>query len=915
MKNQIWIFILFLGFLFSCDQQENTPYKIGFSQCVSSDAWRRAMHEEMKRELSFYPNLDLQIKDARGNNEEQIKQIQEFLDQGIDLLIVSPNESEPITPIVEKVFESGIPVVVVDRRITSNLYSAYVGGNNYEVGLTAGQYIKNLLKEKGKILEIWGLRGSSPAIERHRGLSDALQGTQIKIVNQINGEWEKDTAKNRLKHFLLKEEPPEFDLVFGHNDVMTIGAHEVCKNLSLLPKKFIGVDALPGPFGGIQAVHDGVLDATFFYPTGGDKAIEIAQKILTGGPYQKENTLQTAAVDSSNIRIMKQQTDKIIAQQDDIARQKERIEVQMEIYQNQRIFLFGFGLTLFVAILSLAYVFKSLRDKQEINEELQEKNKQILDQKDQVLHLSKKAEKATQQKFEFFTNISHEFRTPLTLIQAPVDELLQSKEASPFKNDLLLIRRNTVRLLRLVNQLMDFRKLDHGKMKVKAVEQEIIPFLEDILSAFQKTAKDHQINLKLLAEDRVIRLWFDPMMLDKVMFNLLSNAFKFTPDKGSILVKVEEDKLHNQVKILVEDTGSGMSPEQVKHIFDRFYQGEPNTQIGTGLGLSLSRELIRLHHGKLLVNSEIWKGTQFEIQLQQGKSHFDKKELVMHPQYQYFPTEQFTFYDDHENLEEKEITKDTPPKPQTVLIIEDEKEIREYLAKKLSKHYNILEAESAEIGVSKAMDQVPDLITCDLMLQNKDGFQIIQSLKSDLRTSHIPIIVITAISSLEERIKGIKLGVDDYITKPFSYSLVLERIKMLLASRHKLREHYIHELPIEKNGASTTPPDKKFISDFTSIVEQNIGNPQFGVNDICVTIGLSRGQLYRKVKALLGYSINDYISKVRLKKAKHLLLTEDSPISDIAFQVGYTTSAYFSTSFKNHFGSTPSEFRETHQEK
>ncbi len=243
------------------------------------------------------------------------------------------------------------------------------------------------------------------------------------------------------------------------------------------------------------------------------------------------------------------------------------------------------------------------------------------------------------------------------------------------------------------------------------------------------------------------------------------------------------------------------------------------------------------------------------------------------------------------------------------------KDIREYLARKLAKHYNILEAESAEIGVSKAMDQVPDLITCDLMLQNEDGFQIIESLKNDLRTSHIPIIVITAKSSLEERIKGIKLGVDDYITKPFSFSLVMERIKMLLANRQKLREHYIHELPVEKNGSSATPPDKKFISDFTSVVEQNIANPQFGVNDICVAIGLSRGQLYRKVKALLGYSINDYISKVRLKKAKHLLMTENTPIADIAFQVGYTTSAYFATAFKNHFGSTPSEFREAHQEK
>ncbi|WP_137403106.1 hybrid sensor histidine kinase/response regulator transcription factor [Echinicola rosea] len=908
MKIQLLLVLLLVAVFFSCSsEKDHATYKIGFSQCVSGDAWRRAMHQEMYRELSFYPELSLEIKDAKGDNATQIKQIREFLDEGIDLLIVSPNESEPITPIVEEAFQSGIPVIVIDRKISSNLYTAYVGGDNYDVGHTAGQYIRNLLKGQGRVLEIWGLQGSSPAKERHRGLLKGFQDSDIEIVTSIKGEWEKDTAKNRLMQHLESAEFPEFDLIFGHNDVMAIGAHEICKNLDIVQMKFIGVDALPGPYGGIQAVTDGILDATFLYPTGGDIAIEIAHKILADEQIVKENILQTAVVDSTNIRIMKQQTDKIIDQQDNITRQKERIDVQMEIYRNQRTFLFGFGLTLFVAIISLAYVFKSLREKQEINEELKNKNDEILQQKDKVLSLSQKAEEATQQKFDFFTNISHEFRTPLTLIQAPVEDLLANKEAAPFKPDLLLIRKNTMRLLRLVNQLMDLRKIDHAKMKVKAVEQELIPFLQDIINSFDKTAQKHDITLRLLADNRNLKVWYDPMMLDKVMFNLLSNAFKFTPDQGSVIVKVTEKPLSNNVCIRVEDTGTGMSQQDASHVFDRFYQGGTYSATGSGIGLALSKELIELHHGEIHLESTPGIGTSFEVTLQMGKAHFNETEVLKGTATQYFSEESIGFL---EEVAPNMPSSTKEDKEQTLLIIEDDQEIRQYLCQQLSTHYNILEAENFEVGIAKALDKLPDLITCDLMLKQGNGFDIIKKLKDDIRTSHIPIIVITAKSTLDERIEGIKLGVDDYISKPFSFTLLLERIKTLLANRQKLREHYLHELPIEKSKSPGIATDKKFINSFNAIIEQHISNPQFGVNTICEEMGLSRGQLYRKVKAMLGYSVNDYINRVRMKKAKRLMAENDSPIADIAFQVGFSTSAYFSTAFKSYFGTTPSEFRD-----
>ncbi|MDR7128577.1 signal transduction histidine kinase/CheY-like chemotaxis protein/AraC-like DNA-binding protein [Algoriphagus sp. 4150] len=898
------IALLFL----SCEEHREEKFVIGFSQCVANDAWRDAMHEEMFRELSFYPNLSLEIKDANGNSDLQIAQIREFEKQGVDLLIVSPNESEPITPIVEEIFRSGIPVIVVDRKINSNQYSAYIGGNNYEIGYTVGQYVRNIFDKEVKILEIWGLRGSSPARDRHQGLIDALGSSAYVLVDQLEGEWEKSIAKERLRTYLSDQTNHGFDMIFAHNDVMAISAREVCDELGIRGKKVIGIDALPGPYAGLQAVTDGVLNATFFYPTGGDKAIEVAWKILQRESFQKENLLQTAAVDSSNVRIMKQQTDRIINQQANISRQSEMIANQIEIYQSQKGLLIVFGITLFIAIVSLAYVFKSLKDKQEINKELQNKNDEVLEQQQKIMDYSKQAEEATQQKLEFFTNISHEFRTPLTLIQGPIEEMLQNKDASMFKSDLFLIRKNTYRLLRLVNQLMDFRKIDGDKMAINASQQALIPFLEDIMSVFGKTAKDNQIRFKLMCEEPHIKLWFDPAMMDKVIFNLLSNSFKFTPRKGFVYVKVSRDMPRYEVVIEVVDNGEGMNHEEVLHVFDRFYQGSSGVRkVGTGLGLALAKELVELQHGKIVAKSFKGENTVFEIRLKMGNGHFNSGELSEgSPLGQVLDHE--SYISEYDDLQEEERQ---PDLAQTILIVEDDPEIRNYLKKRLSGEYRVLEAEDCRSALSIALDVVPDLITCDLMLKNEDGLDLIKKLKADPKTSPIPIIVISAKTSHEDQLKGVKTGIDDYITKPFNMAFVKERIKTILSNRSKIKAHYLHELPASDPTAQVDRSERKFVNVFTSLIEQNIGDPNFGVNEIGKEMGLSRGQLYRKVKSTLGYSVNDYIVKIRLKKAKYLLINDTCGIAEVAFKTGFKTSAYFSTVFKNAFDYTPSEFRES----
>lgn len=907
------IILTIVCFFFSCNQNEKKEYKIGFSQCVTNDAWRKAMHEEINRELSFYPEFSLIVKDAQGNSELQVKQIEELIKEGIDLLIVSPNESEPITEVVEKYYLSGIPVIIMDRKITSKLYSAYIGGDNFAIGYNTGLYLLDIFPYKKKIVEIWGLPGSSPAKERNSGLKKALLGGDLEISYVVEGEWEKDISKERFKEFLLEE--PDFDIVFAHNDVMAIGAKEVCESMGIVGKKFIGIDALPGPYGGIQAIYDGVLDASFIYPTGGEKAIEVARKILIGEPFEKENILQTAAVDSTNVRIMKQQTDRILNQQQNIFRQNEMLETQIDIYRSQRGLIFIFGFTLFISIISLAYVFKSLKDKQEINKKLRRNHKKLLIEQEKVKEYSRKFEEVTLNKIEFFTNISHEFRTPLTLIFAPLEEIINDHRSFDYRKNLNLIKKNTARLLLLVNQLMDFRKIDSDKMNIKVSEQKLIPFLEDITDLFKKVAKARKVSFKLSFQNPDLVLWFDPEMFDKIIFNLLSNAFKFCQDKGFVHVEVKEISDSGTVQIAVSNNGCQIDNSELPFVFDRFYQGKSQKRsFGTGVGLALTKELTELHSGSVSLNVNHLK-TEFLLEFKLGNGHFEEHQIVP-LEHQNFELDRNLNLMNFPLIEEEDINKEENPesnldhfKESTLLILEDDPEIRSYLKKFFENEYFVIEATDTSSAFQLAKQHVPDIITCDLMLSsNSDGMEFIRDLKKDPITSSIPVVIITAKSSDQIRLEGAKNGAEDFIIKPFSITFLKERVKNILSSRKQLRKHYIHELPMDVKLKGEQRKNKSFTLEFSRLLESNIAEPDFGIDQICKELGLSRGQLYRKVKDNLGYSVHDYLLKVRLKKSKILLLDGGNSISEVASKVGFKSPAYFSTAFKNQFGLSPSDF-------
>jgi len=552
-----------------------------------------------------------------------------------------------------------------------------------------------------------------------------------------------------------------------------------------------------------------------------------------------------------------------------------------------------------------------LRENRKINKKLEKQNRKISSQKDQISQLAENAKVEHEAKLKFFTNISHEFRTPLTLILAPVEDLLDNGKIKDnlVRQELNLIKKNTFRLLRLVNQLMDFRKIEGSKMEIRASEQNLISFLSDIMGSFEKMAAKRKIDFRLITSEPQLNVWFDVNMLDKVIFNLLSNAFKFTKDRGRIYIHVKISG-NEKVGIIVEDNGVGMTQAEVQHVFEIFYQAEGSYKtLGTGLGLALSKELIHLHKGTISVQSEQGKATKFLIELPLGRDHLKEKEISDDP------ADELSLLRNREipeenNIEGTEIQQKIAPREQTVLLIEDNKDLSNLVEQKLLEYYSVVKAADGNEGLKIAFDQIPDLILCDIMLPGKDGLEIASVLKSDFRTSHIPIILLTAKNTTEQQIEGIKAGVDAYITKPFNLKYVEETIRTLLRNRAILREHYTSELPVETNAAANPNKlDKKFVTEFTAYIEEHYGNSTLNVEDIAKDMGMSRVQLYRKVKALLGFSVNEYIQQIRLNKAKFLLRRNDLTVADIAYHVGFSSPTYFSTAFKAKYNQTPMEYK------
>lgn len=903
--------IVLLFFLPSKALPIKKEFLIGVSQC-SDDAWRRTMNEEILREASFYPNLKVKIKTAFDSNQKQIRDIESFIEDKVDILIVAPNEAIPLTPVIENAMKCSIPVILVDRKINSDNYTAFVGADNYQIGKEVGIYVANLLKRKGNIVEITGLKGSTPAVERHKGFRSVIDNyPQIKIVYENDGGWLRDEAREKMKNAIRLNIP--IDLVFAHNDEMATGVYEAYQVYNEKEKpKIIGIDALPGTNGGIQKVLDGILDATFIYPTGGEKAVQIAVRILRHEPYDKENILYTAVVDKTNARVIKLQTDQIIQHQNRIAQLNQVLNKNLSQYSTQRIFLVLSLTVLFVILLLLALLFKSYKHKNKVNRELEIRNaainrqkEELAEQRDQLLMLSKNLEEATQAKLVFFTNISHEFKTPLTLILGPLDRLQEKENLSEEgKQLILLMRKNVHLLLKLIDQIIDFRKTETGKMQMTFTFGDLKLFISDICQSFRFLAQKKHIHFNFFSDGDDFVLWFDSDKMEKICYNLISNAFKFTPENGKIEVKLSKYALKDEffAKIIVSDSGIGMPNSQLDKIFDRFFKIGNNTQ-NSGIGLHLTKMLVELHNGIIEVQSVEGKGSTFTVTIP-----FKQKDIAMSEQY---PDINF-----ERNYQEKinymdvsdEINDEYNAEKPLILLVDDNADVRNFIKTLLQNEYTLIEAKDGQSGLLKAMKYVPDLIVSDVMMDKMNGFELCKAVKENISTSHIPVILLTAYAMDEQRSLGFESGADAYIPKPFNENLLKIRIRKTIENRKKLKEYFQNHLAFGDKKELLNEVDNNFLERFRRIIEENLMDTELNIDDIGKSMGLSRVQLYRKVKSLTNYSPNEFIRIIRLKTAEQMMITGEKSISEIAYDTGFTSPSYFTKCFKEYFNENPTDF-------
>ena len=693
-------------------------YVIGVSQC-SEDIWRDKLNNELKIGTYFYDDVELRFVSADDSDEKQIEQINQFITDGINLLIVAPNQVATVSPAIDKAFDQGIPVIVFDRKTNSQKYTAYIGADNFDMGRLMGEYIATKLNGKGRVLEIMGLKGSSPAIERHNGFESALKAyPNITLVASLQGDWTEESAVKAIKDY--QGDLNNIDFVFGQNDRMAVGAS---KALSQPDTKYCGIDGLPGEGNGIDCVRDSLLEASYIYPTHGDEVLQLAMNILEGKPYQKENPLMASLVTRDNANVLLLQNEEMVRQGNNLDQLHQRSDAYLKQLGNQRIVLVLAIAFIFLLLVLLVIIYRYHLQKARIAEERTKMEREQLD---------------------FYTQVSHELRTPLTLIEGPLSQLAETKDIQQAGAEasglFAIIQRNTRQLTQLINKMLD----------VQATGS-----IDDLNAGIQESAP-------------------------------------------------------------IE------SPT---------------------------------------------KTTETEQPLADDMS--------------------------------------------TVLIVDDNADIRAYLRTILQDKYQVNEAADGQQGLAIANEIVPDLIVSDVMMPVMNGLEFCQRVKSGTATSHIPVILLTARALSQHQVEGYKSGADAYITKPFSADVLLARIGNLLKSRLVLKHLFGVESNKDHEETGETPQtiikEDAFLLKFRDFVEKNMADSDLSVETIGAELGLSRVQLYRKVKALTGQSPVELLRTARLQKGRELLQTTNKNVSEIAYEVGFTAPSYFTKCFKDEFGISPSD--------
>lgn len=870
--------LLSVIFLFSCSY--NKKYVIAVSQC-SEDIWRDKINDELIASTYFYNNIDLRFASSDNSDQTQIKQINRFVDDNVDLLIVSPNQMKTVTAAIDRAYDKGIPVILLDRKTKSDKYTAFIGADNEKIGYSIGKYVTSMLNGKGSVVEIMGLEGASPAIYRHKGFSDAIAGHPgIRLIKCMNGSWSQEGGRAIMDSLLAKG--IKTDCVYGHNDRMTLGAYEAAKARGVEKSiRFIGIDALPNKDGGIKLVCDSIFEATHIYPTRGDLVMQLAMNILEGKPYKRDNYMDAALVTKDNAGVLLMQEEEMTQLNDRLDQLHGKVDMYLTQYNHQKVYLLLCVIILFLCIVSFIMIYRAIMVKRRM------------------------AEETANAKLVFFTNISHEFRTPLTLIADPVERMLEEEHLTKHQRGLLqIVKNNTNVMLRLVGEILDLRKIQNGKMTLDISRFNLTDHMKRWLACFGPLAERKNIRLRLETDDDIM-ISADVYKVERICYNLLSNALKYTPNGGSVTLSATLSG--GNVSICVSDTGIGISKDNLSNVFDRFFRIKNNDMKGTGIGLAIVKAFAEMHHGSVDVTSEEGHGSTFTVVLpaMQKGGKTPETETVSGITSYNMAGEDISGLTEGINMEKMTST-DTSHHgyKASALVVDDNDDVRTYVASILSADYNVSTASNGKEGVEKAVREVPDIIICDVMMPVMDGIEMCSRLKAETVTSHIPVILLTARAVDSQRVEGYDCGADAYITKPFSGKVLTSRIKNLLDNRKRLKYLYGRNDMAEEKTDDT---DRKFINDFRSTVQEHLSDAELNVEKIGAELGLSRVQLYRKVKALTGSSPVEIIRITRLKRAEYLLRTTDKTVSEVSYDVGFSSPSYFTKCFKDYFNILPTE--------
>ncbi len=994
-------FIVTLGFvaflLVSCSSAREPRYRIGVSQC-SEGPWRSKQNAEMERELLLHDGISMELICCHDNSQQQIEDIRSFIDQKVDLIVVSPNEPEDVTPAVAEAFDAGIPVVVFDRQVIGDKYTAFVSGDNEGAGRLLARYALSLSLlsdatersnrsnslnpsnpiQRCNILELTGVMTTTPAQMRHRGIIQELEGhPQAKLLASVDAHWSGDDAAAMMDSLLTCY--PDVDVVVAHSDWIATAAK--AKANELKPGnhiRFAGIDGIVGPGEGIEGVEMGRLDATATYPTGGDIIMQTAIHILEGEPYERETLLESHLVSSAQEAMLTSSMQRAIDKEaDDIRALRGRMDYYWQLHSLEKALSRALGALLVLALGFMLTLYLFYRISRRTGESLTRQRATLKEQRDQLLALTRELEEANNAKMNFFTNVSHDFRTPLTLISAPIEQLAQDERLQdPKQRQLLqLAQRNIGLLRRLVNQILDFRKAESGKISLDLQPIDLSSLLSAWTDSFQGLAAKKQIQLTYETRGKDFQTMADEAKMERIFYNIMGNAFKFTPDGGSISVSLAH--VGDKYRLCIGDTGPGIPTSDIQKIFDSYYQVGSRRFEGTGLGLALAKNFVELHGGTIRAeNQPTGTGSIFTITLPARPIREGQQTIPFIPSDLNNLTNLNNLGSPNalpsaielDTLEAQEdlSTNDDEPKP-IALIIDDNTDIRLFLRTLLADKYRVLSAPDGQEGLRKAQETVPDIIICDVMMPVMDGLECCHRLKTTPATSHIPVLMLTACSMDEQRVRGLEEGADAYIAKPFSSAVLMAQMDSLISNRARIRESIVPDggflpekpipaTPVGKSSSkepktsepslghdqreqspiepATTPGhdqrepspgrdqgeqsaspapvrlskyDEEFLAKLRQLIERNLSNENYSIELLASDICLSRTQLFRKCKALTGASPVELLRNTRLDAARQLLAEGKGSVAEVASLVGFADASYFTRCYKAYFGTTPHE--------